>query len=205
MEIYKKKETKWMVKKKESNISFLLKSIENAGRIEEINIGFEDNNGEHLIKMDGNEFKKFFAILKSFNDLLYSEGLEIDEKGLETLNKIEKPKDIIKGKENDMENRTEEEINNIRKIEKTGINNSKIKNIEVENLSGNEAISNDILNSIDEIEPTVEETESFLQKSNISTINNLLEQKKDTEDKDSNDEKKNEKEQNLDSSDWDPW
>ncbi|MHA1396055.1 MAG: hypothetical protein ACTSRZ_21330 [Promethearchaeota archaeon] len=192
MEIRKKKETKWVIKKKEDQKIFFLKSVEDSGRIEAISIGLDDGNYEIFLDMNGDEFKKFFAIIKSFKDLLYSEGLELNEEELEEADNYENVNESVK--DSDIKTRTEEELNNLRMIENNKNNNK--KEINSENaLKPSKVITKDILKSINEVEPSVEKN-NFYNEEDEENIN-LYDKKLDTEN--------NDIDSDLDPKDWDPW
>jgi hypothetical protein len=120
MEIQKKKETQWVIKKKDGNGSFKLKYYDDAGIITEIGIGLAEPDKEVFFEMTPLEFKNFVMVLKSFVNLLYSEGLEL--MNVDVLNDFQNNNNVenhVHYDEN-IDNVTEKEIENLRQIE-TGV------------------------------------------------------------------------------------
>lgn len=222
MELQKKKETAWVIKKKDNDGYFKLKYIEEEGLITGVGIGLKDLRNEIYFDMTPLEFKNFYSILHSFKDLLYSEGFDINENNVEESTYDENSSIPIES----IEDRTFKEIESLRQIEKGSLKFDD-ENRSEENLHDDhetvtiisedivhetKAIENynlntdEIFKDLDNIEPSIEKggTEQTLDKPSSDFSINLEEDKNSGDINDSL-TKENNKKKTLDPKEWDPW
>ena len=222
MELQKKKETAWVIKKKDNKGYFKLKYIEDEGLITGVGIGLQDLRNEIYFEMTPLEFKNFYSILQSFKDLLYSEGLDINENKVEE-NMYDEPSPIpIES----IEDRTFKEIESLRQIEKGSLNfedenisekdlkidqetvpmisdnvTQEVKPIEDLNLNTDE-----MFKELDDIIPSIEKggSDQFLHEPS-SEFGINFEKDKNSDDLEDSSEEENNKKKPLDPKEWDPW
>lgn len=222
MELQKKKETAWIIKKKDNNGYFKLKYIEEEGLITGVGIGLKDLRNEIYFDMTPLEFKNFYSVLNSFKDLLYSEGFDINENNVEesaydetssipiesiedrTFKEIESLRQIEKGSLNfEDENRSEEDLKNdhetVTMISKDDFH--EIKSNKDFNLNTDE-----IFKDLDNIEPSIEKgrTEQTLDTP-LPDFSINIEEDKNSGDLDDSLTEENNKKKTLDPKEWDPW
>ena len=222
MELQKKKETAWVIKKKDNKGHFKFKYIEEEGLITGVGIGLKDLRNEIFFEMTPLEFKNFYSILQSFKDLLYSEGFDINENNVEENTSDETAPVPVES----LEDRTFKEIESLRQIENDSldlIDEKKIDKdhdidhksittisednlIEIKSNEGYNLNTDDIFKELDDIVPSIEkgESEQNLEKSLPENIINFEADKKSDELKDSSPKEDNKKKQ-LDPKEWDPW
>jgi len=70
MELSKRNETIWVVKRTNKPGRFLLRSVEEAGDYIEFSIGMESENSKLMFDMDKDEFENFYKILTNFKNLI---------------------------------------------------------------------------------------------------------------------------------------
>lgn len=72
MELSKRNETVWVIKRTNNPGRFLLKSVEEAGEYLEFSIGMELDKSKLMFEMDREEFENFYKILTNFKNLIDS-------------------------------------------------------------------------------------------------------------------------------------
>lgn len=177
MELEKKRETKWFIKKKGAKKSFYLRSVEDSGQINQIGVGLTHLDDEIYLEMNPEEFKNFYFILKSFKDLLYSEGLDVlgENHGMEEQESEDENEDL--------DSLTTRELNS---LEKSSLENK------------TDVVESPGSDGLESIEP---------QNSNQVMVENKSEGREQTaEPPDSGESPSNADESDkLDPTDWDPW
>ncbi|MHA1727174.1 MAG: hypothetical protein ACTSWY_00400 [Promethearchaeota archaeon] len=167
MELQKKKETLWSVKKKDSDGYFKLKFIEEGGVITGIGIGLSKSDNEIFFEMTPLEFKNFYSIIKSFKDLLYSEGLEFMVKPeSEFMDKSETES------EENSQDQTIKEIENLRRIERgverkagpLNLDPNAVKNIDTRDAKTNVTDIEDEKSNNEKNENTIEKSENYYHR-----------------------------------------
>lgn len=222
MELQKKKETAWVIKKKGNDGYFKLKYIEEEGLITGVGIGLKDLRNEIYFDMTPLEFKNFYSVLNSFKDLLYSEGFDINENNEEEITYDQTSSIPIES----IEDRTFKEIESLRQIEKGSLNfedenrseenlnddHETVTMISEDNIHETQSTENynlnteEIFKDLDNIEPSIEKggSEQTLDKSSPDFRINLEEDKNSGDLNDSL-TKENNKKKILDPKEWDPW
>lgn len=213
MELEKKKETQWAIKKNnDPNKVIYFKAIEESGIIVKICIGIQELEKELTFETNPEEFKNLYAIFKSFRDLLYSEGLDILHEAIkqdEPINSLKINNDI--NLEDSINSITEKELENLKKIKFSEEEEFKEEHIEIpinEEIPIEDVEKRDeILEELNEI-PKDEKTQEILKA--IDEIQ--IEQdkiKKEISNKENSTIISNRKEKNntekLDPTEWDPW
>jgi len=234
MEIQKKKETQWVIKKKDGKGAFKLKYYEDAGIITDVGIGLKDLDKEIFFEMTPLEFKNFVSVLKSFINLLYAEGLEL--MNVDLLNNIQEAQTTQNESQYDdnIDNSTEKEIENLRQIE-AGNQQQDIsqpdklisQETEPNENSGNiesEQLILDPINNLHDFPPLDERNEINTEKI-FNEIDNIVptvengdkgeQENRDTDNLTKTNDNNNEfeietkdeqkKKNGLDPKDWDPW
>lgn len=212
MELEKKKETQWVIKKhNDPNKVIYLKSIEESGIIVKITIGIRESEKELIFETNPEEFKNLYAIFKSFRDLLYSEGLDILHEAIKQEEDSDKNLNENKrlNSEEYVNSITEKELANLKKIERGQQEDFKDNEIRYDEKSIEEyEKADEILEDLKEI-PNDEKTQEILK-----TIDEIqLDQRTNTketsdfkrEDPTSNSKKEKNSNEKLDPTEWDPW
>ncbi len=222
MELQKKKETAWVIKKKDNNGYFKLKYIEDEGLITGVGIGLQDLRNEIYFEMTPLEFRNFYSILQSFRDLLYSEGFDINENNVEenvhnetspipiesiedrTFKEIESLRQIEKGSPIfEDENRSEKDLNIDKEIV-TMI--SEEKNQEFKSDEDFNPDTEELYKELDDIIPSIEKggsDQNLYDSSSDFSMN--FEDDKNSDDLEDSPIKENNKKKPLDPKEWDPW
>ena len=222
MELQKKKETAWVIKKKDNNGYFKLKYIEDEGLITGVGIGLQDLRNEIFFEMTPLEFKNFYSILQSFKDLLYSEGFDINENNVEENVYDETPPIPVES----IEDRTFKEIESLRQIEKGSLNfedeniSEKDLNIdqetvpmiseddtqEIKSTNDFNLDTDEMFKELDDIIPSIEKggsNQNLHEPSSDFSIN--FEKDKNSDDLEDSSAEENNKKKPLDPKEWDPW